>query len=75
MSDLDRILKKYILLLEKIECKPDLFSMAKETLGSEDAAIIWLISPHKKLNNQAPINSDDEEVKNLLLAIEHGVYL
>ena len=75
MSNLDEVLQKYMLLLQKVESKPELFDLAKDALGSEDAAIVWLISPHIQFNGQAPISCNDTQVRNLLLAIEHGIYL
>lgn len=75
MSNLQPSIEKYIELLKKVESKPELFELAKNILGSDDAAIVWLISSHDRLQGQAPINCDEEKVTQLLLAVEHGNYL
>lgn len=75
MNNLEEVLQKYMLLLQKVESKPELFALAKDSLGSDDAAIVWLISPHIQFNGQAPISRHDTQVRNLLLAIEYGIYL
>ncbi|NVJ65346.1 MAG: DUF2384 domain-containing protein [Gammaproteobacteria bacterium] len=70
-----RSLEQYMELFKKVEAKPELYALAKKVLGSDDAASIWLISNHDRLEGQAPINCDEEKVINILLAIEHGNYL
>lgn len=75
MSNLQPSIEKYIELLKKVESKPELFELVKNILGSDDAAIVWLVSNHDRLQGQAPINCDEEKVTQLLLAIEHGNYL
>jgi putative toxin-antitoxin system antitoxin component (TIGR02293 family) len=53
---------------------------AEEVLGDADAAASWLNTPQKALGEKTPLSflSRDvgtEEVLNVLLAIEYGVYL
>lgn len=55
------------------------YELATRTLGSQEAAKIWLNSPQLGLGGNRPVDlltteSGREQVETLLLRLEHGVY-
>jgi putative toxin-antitoxin system antitoxin component (TIGR02293 family) len=64
---------------ERLYLIGSLFELAQKVLESADAAQAWFTTPQLALDNSTPLSRcatipGADEVKDLLLAIEHGVY-
>jgi putative toxin-antitoxin system antitoxin component (TIGR02293 family) len=65
---------------ERIYLIQSIFDQAIEVFESEEAAHTWLQTPLPALNNQTPLQTCEtlpgaDQVRNLLMAIEYGVYV
>jgi uncharacterized protein (DUF2384 family) len=54
--------------------KYKVFKYGIEVFGSKTTFKKWLNHPNKALNNQIPINSNLQEVYDILGRIEYGIY-
>lgn len=75
MDELEKSVSKFRDYLNELQNREELFAVALSELGSSERAIRWLLTPQQSLDGRLPLECGDDEVKEVLLAIEHGVYL
>lgn len=74
MTNLEQAISRFRDYLSKIEEREILFDLALSVFRNSDSAIRWLLTPQPSLGDKLPFNCKGSEVKNVLLAIEYGVY-